>query len=50
MDNNPASEANNRHHTDTGYKSQDEFLEELLDRGPGDPDVYPIPDEDTDIA
>lgn len=49
MNTNPASAQNNKHHTDTSYKSQAELDEELFGRGKGDPDVYPIPDEATDV-
>lgn len=38
MNPNPAAAENNLHHT-LAYRSEQEWLEDLLGRGPGDPDM-----------
>lgn len=43
----PAAPENNLHHT-VAYRSEEEFLDDLLGRGPGDPDMYGYPGEPKD--
>lgn len=41
----PSSPERNKHHTDSGFRSQEELYEDLFGRGPGDPDMFGWPDE-----
>lgn len=40
----PSAPERNLHHTAT-YRSEEDFLEDLLGRGPGDPDFHGYPGE-----
>ena len=43
-DPNPAADSNNRHHAG-GYRSERDWLDDVLGRGDGDPDLAGYPDE-----